>query len=69
MKDLPIETPDADTVTKITELMIPIERQILQCVNDDELLVFACAMLQRTHDILNQVLGEQGRKAMFKELT
>lgn len=69
MKELPLQTPDADTIKKITELMIPIERQIIQCADEDELLVFACAMLQRTHDILNQVIGTEGRKAMFKELS
>jgi len=30
--------------------------------------MLACAMMQRTREIFDQVLGEDGRKKMFKEL-
>jgi hypothetical protein len=30
--------------------------------------MLACAMMQRTKEIFDAVLGEEGRKKMFKEL-
>ena len=52
----------------MAELMAPIEQQILMCDDEQDLLMMACAMMQRTREIFDQTLGEQGRKKMFKEL-
>ena len=53
---------------RMAELMAPIEQQILMCDDEQDLLMMACAMMQRTREIFDQTLGEQGRKKMFKEL-
>lgn len=58
----------SDVQNKMLELMLPIEKQILMCDNDDELLMMACAMLQRTREIFDQVLGEDGRRKMFENM-
>ena len=53
---------------RMTELMQPIEQQLLMCDNREDQLMMACAMLQRTKELFDQCLGEDGRKQMFKEL-
>ena len=54
---------------RMQELMAPVEQQILMCDDEQDLLIMACAMLQRTREIFDQTLGETGRKNMFKEYT
>ena len=53
---------------RMHELMAPVEQQIMMCDDGHELLMMACAMLQRTKELFDQTLGEQGRKEMFKDL-
>ena len=53
---------------RMAELMLPIEKQILMCDNRQDMLMMACAMLQRTREIFDAELGEPGRKLMFQEL-
>ena len=53
---------------RMAELMAPVEQQILMCDDEQDLLMMACAMMQRTREIFDQCIGEQGRKQMFKEL-
>ena len=53
---------------RIHELMAPVEQQIMMCDDEKDLLMMACAMMQRTREIFDQTLGEQGRRKMFKEL-
>lgn len=58
-----------DEISKrMDELARPIERQILMCDSREELLMMACVMMQRTKEIFDQELTEEGRKRMFKEL-
>ena len=52
----------------MAELMAPVDKQIMMCDDGHELLMMACAMLQRTRELFDHALGEQGRKEMFKEL-
>ena len=59
---------DNDTA-RMVELMIPIERQIMMCDTPNEMLMLACAMLQRTHEIFEQILGKEGSRKMFTNLT
>ena len=58
----------SDVQKRMAELMEPIDRQIMMCDDGHDLLMMACAMLQRTRELFDQTLGEDGRKQMFKEL-
>ena len=52
---------------RMTELMAPVEQQIMMCDDREDLLMMACAMLQRVDEIFTQELGERGRDQMFRE--
>lgn len=57
-----------DNVAKrMDELMAPVEQQIMMCDSREELLMMACAMMQRTHEIFLQELGENGAKLMYED--
>ena len=57
-----------DNVAKrMEELMAPVEQQIMMCDDRQELLMMACAMMQRTHEIFLQELGENGAKLMYED--
>ena len=51
----------------MTELMAPVEQQIMMCDDREDLLMMACAMLQRVDEIFTKELGERGREQMFRE--
>ena len=53
---------------RMVELMAPVDRQIMMCDDREDILMMACAMMQRACEIFNNELGEEGRKKMFKEL-
>jgi hypothetical protein len=56
------------TKDRMSDLMILIDGSI-QLTNDrQEMLMLACAMLQRTREIFDGTLGVEGRKEMFKDL-
>ena len=52
----------------MSELMKPVERQIMMTDNREELLMMACAMMQRTTEIFESELGIEGRKQMYKDM-
>ena len=56
------------TKKRMSELMEPVEQQILMCDDRQDLLMMACAMMQRTHEIFLNELGEEGAKLMYKDL-
>jgi len=57
-----------DNVAKrMDELMAPVEQQIMMCDSREELLMMACAMMQRTREIFLQELGENGAKLMYED--
>jgi hypothetical protein len=59
---------DKDAIAKrMNELMAPVERQIMMCDSREELLMMACAMMQRTHEIFLNELGKDGSKLMYKD--
>ena len=59
---------DRDAVRhRMDELMEPIDRQIMMSDSREELLMIACAMMQRTHEIFLNELGENGSKQMYKD--
>jgi hypothetical protein len=53
---------------RMLELMAPIDQQILMCDDDKDMLMIACAMLQRSNEIFEQILGKEGSKKMFKSI-
>jgi hypothetical protein len=53
---------------RMAELMAPIDHQLLMCDDREDLLMLACAMLQRVREVFDRELGEDGRKKMFKDL-
>ena len=53
---------------KMNELMKPVDQQIMMCDDEKEVLMMACAMLQRVATIFDIQLGPTGRKEMFKTL-
>jgi hypothetical protein len=52
---------------RMEELMAPVEQQIMMCDTREELLMMACAMMQRTHEIFVNELGDAGSKHMYKD--
>jgi len=57
-----------EDANRMADLMQPLDQQIMMCDNANEMLMLACAMLHRTHEIFEQILGEEGSRQMFKEL-
>ena len=55
-------------VQRMTELMAPVEQQIMMCDNREDLLMMACAMMTTVKEIFDNEIGEEGRKKMFKDL-
>ena len=54
---------DKNKVTeRMAELMRPVDQQIMMCDNQEDLLMMACAMLQRVNEILDSSIGTEGRK-------
>ena len=53
---------------QMNELMKPVDQQIMMCDDEKEVLMMACAMLQRVATIFDIQLGPTGRKEMFKTL-
>ena len=59
---------DYDGVEKrMSELCGPIDMQIMMCDDRKELLMLACVMMQRVMEILDQEIGIEGRKQLFKD--
>ena len=59
--------PTPEIEKRMTELMAPVEQQIMMCDDREDLLMMACAMLQRVNEIFTQELGKQGRDMLFRE--
>jgi hypothetical protein len=57
-----------DIEKRMSELMSPVEQQIMMCDDRQDLLMMACAMLQRVDEIFTQELGKSGRNQMFLDL-
>ena len=58
----------SDIEDRMSELMQPIDQQIMMCDDRDEILMLACAMLQRVREIFDSQLSVEGRKKMFKDM-
>jgi len=57
----------SSTEKRMSELMEPINQQIMMCDNREDLLMFACAMMTTVKDIFDREIGLEGRKTMFKD--
>ena len=53
---------------RMSDLMVLIDKSIELTDDRNEMLMLACAMLQRTTEIFESTLGVEGRKEMFKDL-
>ena len=53
---------------RMLEMMEPIDKSIQLTDNDEDMLMLACAMMQRIKEIFDNQIGVEGRKTMFKEL-
>jgi len=56
-----------DVKNRMSELMVLIDKSIELTDDRNEMLMLACAMLQRTNEIFEATLGKEGRKQMFKD--
>jgi hypothetical protein len=54
--------------SRMKELMKPVDMQIMMCDDSADVMIMACAMLQRVKEIFDNQLGVEGRKQMFKGL-
>jgi hypothetical protein len=57
-----------DIEKRMMEMMEPVDKCIQLTDNDEEMLMLACAMMQKVKEIFDNQIGVQGRKQMFKEL-
>jgi len=53
---------------RMLEMMEVIDKTIQLTDNHEDMLMLACAMLQRCKEIFDNQLGTNGRKEMFKDL-
>jgi hypothetical protein len=53
---------------RMQELMEPVDKSIQLTDNHEDMLMLACAMLQRVREIFDNQIGVEGRKEMFKDL-
>ena len=56
-----------DVTQRMAELMQPIDRQIMMCDDKNDVLMLACAMLEKTKVILDAQIGIDGRKIILEE--
>ena len=52
---------------RMAEMMKPIDQSIQLTDDENDMLMLACAMLQRVTEIFDKTLGEEGRRQMFKD--
>jgi hypothetical protein len=57
-----------DIEKRMLEMMEPVDKCIQLTDDDSDMLMLACAMMQRVREIFDNQIGEAGRKQMFKEL-
>ncbi len=52
---------------RMMELMQPIDRQIMMCDDREDVMMLACAMLERCKHILDTQIGVEGRKTILED--
>ncbi|MEY3311440.1 MAG: hypothetical protein RL348_773 [Bacteroidota bacterium] len=58
-----------DSRQRMSELVAPINRQIMMCDDRNDILMIASAMLVLAKDIFDNEIGIKGRKEMFKNFS
>ena len=58
---------DLDVPKRMAELLEPIDQQIMMCDDRRDLLMLTVAMLQRAINMLDLLVGVDGRKMMLKD--
>ena len=58
-----------DVAKRMSELMTVIDQALMLCDNEQDQLMLACAMQQRTTEIFDDILGEEGRRKMYKDIS
>ena len=57
----------SDVTNRMRELMEPIERQIMMCDSREDVLMLACAMLDRAKSIFDSQISVEGRKIIISD--
>lgn len=57
----------SDVTNRMLELMRPIEQQIMMCDSREDVLMLACAMLDKAKTILDSQIGVEGRKTIISD--
>ena len=57
----------SDVRNRMKELMEPIERQIMMCDSREDVLMLACAMLDRAKTIFDSQISVEGRKIIISD--
>ena len=57
----------SDVTNRMKELMRPIEQQIMMCDSREDVLMLACAMLDKAKTILDSQICVDGRKTIIKD--
>jgi hypothetical protein len=57
-----------DIEKRMMEMMEPVDKCIQLTDSHEDMLMLACAMMQRVREIFDSQIGIEGRKEMFKEL-
>jgi hypothetical protein len=57
-----------DVEKRMKEMMEPVDKCIQLTDSHEDMLMLACAMLQRVREIFDNQIGVAGRKEMFKDL-
>jgi hypothetical protein len=52
---------------KLIELMQPVDQQIMMCDDKNDLLILCFGMMNRCKDVLDNTLGAEQRKELFRE--
>ena len=57
-----------DIEKRMKEMREPVDKCIQLTDSNEDMLMLACAMLQRVREIFDNQIGIAGRKEMFKDL-
>ena len=61
------DSEKGQVAARMAELMRPVDQQIMMCDDREEVLMMACAMMQRIKEIFDSQIGVDGRKQIFQE--
>jgi len=59
--------PHDEIRRRMAYLVAPIDKQIMMCDDEHDVLMLACAMLSTAKNILDQQVGPQGRKQIMED--